>query len=64
VQAGARAVFAPAVPIPDREAEAFFAALRARLEAGATPAAALAAEREAWLARDPRSWTQDVLLFE
>jgi hypothetical protein len=31
-------VIAAAVPIPDDQAAAFFAALRARLAAGATPA--------------------------
>jgi hypothetical protein len=35
--AGARTVIAAAVPIPDDQAAAFFASLRARLAAGATP---------------------------
>ncbi len=58
--AGARAVIAAAVPIPDDQAAAFFGALRARLAAGASPAAAVAAERAA----GPEPWRAEVMVFE
>ena len=58
--AGARTVIAAAVPIPDDQAAAFFASLRARLAAGATPAAAVAAERAA----GPEPWRAEVMVFE
>jgi hypothetical protein len=64
VTAGARAVFASAAPIPDRDAPVFFAALRARIHAGEPPAAALAHERAAWLAKDPKSWVGQAMLFD
>lgn len=64
VAAGARAVVASAAPLPDRAASEFFAALRRRVAAGEAPAAALAHERGAWLARDPASWVRDMILFE
>lgn len=60
--AGARAVIAPTVEIPDAEAVAFFAELRARLTAGEEPAAALAALRKAYVAKGSR-WAADVVLF-
>ncbi|MBK7071765.1 MAG: CHAT domain-containing protein [Myxococcales bacterium] len=58
--AGARTVIAAAVPIPDDQAAAFFASLRARLAAGASPAAAVAAERLA----GPEPWRAQVMVFE
>jgi len=64
VAAGARAVIAAAAPVPERDASAFFAAVRARIAAGESPAAALARERAARLASDPASWVRSVMLFE
>jgi cellulose synthase operon protein C len=60
--AGARAVIAPTVEIPDAEAVAFFAELRARLAAGEEPAAALAALRRAYLGKGA-TWAANVILF-
>ncbi len=58
--AGARAVIAADVELPDRAATALFAALRARIEAGEAPAAALAAVRT-----DPQwsTWAAHLMLF-
>ena len=58
--AGARAVIAAAVPIPDDDAGRFFAAVRARLTAGASPAQAVAAERAA----GGEPWRAAVMVFE
>lgn len=60
--AGARAVIAPTVEIPDAEAVAFFAELRAHLASGEEPAAALAALRKAYLAKGS-TWAAEVVLF-
>lgn len=62
LEAGARAVIAPTVEIPDTEAVAFFAELRARLTAGEEPAAALAAVRRAYVERGA-AWAASVVLF-
>jgi hypothetical protein len=64
VEAGARAVFAATVDLPDAEAERFFGSLRARIQAGAAPAVALRDERQVWLARPGAGWVRHVLLFE
>jgi hypothetical protein len=64
VRAGARAVYASPSTIRDADAAQFFSAVLARARAGAAPAAALRDERAAWLARDPASWTKDVIDFE
>lgn len=64
IAAGARAVIAPAVEIPDAEAAAFFAALRRRIAGGEAPAVALAALRAAYVAKDPASWAASVVVFE
>jgi hypothetical protein len=64
LQAGASTVVASAVDVPDREAVRFFDAVMARIRAGETPVSAVAAERRAWLARQPESWVTDVLVFE
>lgn len=63
-RAGARAVIAPLVPIPDREAGAFFQELGQALDQGATPAAAVARLRAAKISRDPASWVSTVTVFE
>ncbi|MCY1016943.1 CHAT domain-containing protein [Pyxidicoccus sp. MSG2] len=64
IDAGARAVLASTVDIPDA-AGRFFDGVRQRIRAGSTPAVALRDERQKWLARDSRNaWTQFVLLVE
>jgi hypothetical protein len=57
--AGAGAVVASPEPLPDREATAFFAALRARVAGGASLAVALRDER---LARGP-GWADSLVVF-
>ena len=64
VTAGARAVFASPAPIGDAEAGPFFAAVLARLHAGASPAVALRDERLLALSRDSHSWVGQLLVFE
>jgi hypothetical protein len=64
LQAGASTVVASSVDVPDREAVRFFDAVVARIRAGEVPVSAVAAERRAWLARQPESWVADVLVFE
>ncbi len=63
LEAGARAVIAPTIEVPDSEAAAFFAELRTRLAAGEAPATALAALRRAYLAAG-KPWAASVVLFE
>ncbi len=62
LEAGARAVIAPTVEVPDSEAAAFFAELRGRLAAGEEPAVALAALRRAYLAGGA-AWAGSIILF-
>ncbi|WP_426746609.1 hypothetical protein VZQ01_00215 [Myxococcus faecalis] len=64
VGAGARAVFAATVDIPD-SAGRFFQGVRERIHGGATPAVALRAERLRWL-REVKGapWVSQVLLYE
>jgi hypothetical protein len=64
LQAGARAVLAASGDIPDREGPEFFEAVRARIQAGETPAAALRDERQQWLGRGGGDRLRSVLLFE
>ncbi|HLL85431.1 MAG TPA: CHAT domain-containing protein, partial [Longimicrobium sp.] len=66
IQAGARGVIAATVAIPsDREASAFFNAVRVRVRGGATPASALRDERQAWLGGGRGTvWLNSVVLFE
>ncbi|HEX7838623.1 MAG TPA: CHAT domain-containing protein [Kofleriaceae bacterium] len=61
---GARAVFAAATEIPDRESGLFFTRVLARIRGGADPAAALRDERVAALTSNTSSWVADVILFE
>ncbi|MCP3164979.1 CHAT domain-containing protein [Myxococcus qinghaiensis] len=64
IEAGARAVLASTVDIPDA-AGRFFDGVRQRIRAGTAPAVALRDERQQWLSRDARnSWTHHVLLVE
>ncbi|WNG20659.1 CHAT domain-containing protein [Cystobacter fuscus] len=64
VEAGARAVFAATVDLPDAEAGPFFESVRGRIRAGAAPSVALRDERQLWLQRSHAPWVRDVLLFE
>jgi hypothetical protein len=64
IEAGARAVFASSSDVPDAEGSQFFGALLERIRGGANPAVALRDERVEWLRRDPKSWVQDVVLFQ
>ncbi|AFE07789.1 hypothetical protein COCOR_07875 [Corallococcus coralloides DSM 2259] len=64
LDAGARAVMAATVDIPD-SAGRFFNDVRERIHAGAAPSVALRDERQAWLQASPGDrWVHDVLLFE
>lgn len=63
-EAGARAVFAATVDLPDAEAGPFFDAVRSRIRAGEAPAVALRNERLEWLRRPGSDWVRHVLLFE
>ncbi len=62
--AGARAVIATDIDVPDAAAGAVFADLRARITGGEAPARALAAVRAAAIARDPASWVARIAVFE
>jgi hypothetical protein len=63
VSAGARAVIASDAPIPDRDATAFFADLRAHIDAGGEPAVALRDVRAAWRGKNA-AWIDHVMVFE
>lgn len=62
LEAGARAVIASPAPVDDREAGPFFAAVRARIRGGASPAVAVRDERVE-LGEGAR-WAASVLVFE
>lgn len=64
INAGARAVLAATVDVPDEQAGAFFNAVRERIRRGAHAAVALRDVRMEWLERDPRSWVRSVLVFD
>lgn len=64
VSAGARAVIATDIDVPDASAGPVFADIRARIERGEAPAAAVAAVRAAAIAKDPRSWVARIAVFE
>lgn len=64
LSAGARAVLAATVDIPDAQAGPFFDAVRARIHAGQPAAQALRDERMAWLPRGGADWVRAVLVFE
>ncbi|HZN92126.1 MAG TPA: hypothetical protein VFB81_05455 [Myxococcales bacterium] len=64
IEAGARAVMAATVDIPD-SAGGFFSSVRERIQAGTEPAVALRDERLRRLRSDPAAgWVEDVLLYE
>jgi cellulose synthase operon protein C len=62
--AGAAAVIASPAPIADAGAPKFFAALRARIAAGSTPAIALRDERGTWTDPAQRAWIDSLVVFE
>ncbi|MFP2906577.1 CHAT domain-containing protein [Pyxidicoccus sp. 3LFB2] len=64
INAGARAVLAATVDVPDAQAGAFFNAVRERIRRGAHVAVALRDVRMEWLGRDPESWVRSVLVFD
>jgi tetratricopeptide (TPR) repeat protein len=63
VRAGARGVIAAMTSIPDAEADAFFATVRARMAGGRSVAVALNEARSAWPEAN-RSWVSGVVVFE
>jgi tetratricopeptide (TPR) repeat protein len=64
IEAGAGAVLASTVDIPD-SAGRFFEAVRERIRAGTPPAVALRDARRQWLATAPSdAWVHSVLLFQ
>jgi hypothetical protein len=62
--AGARAVIASLVDVPDRDATAFFDAVTAEIARGSAPAAALARIRTEKIRADPSSWVRHVVVFQ
>lgn len=66
IEAGARAVMAPTVSIPDRRAFEFFNSVLDRIRRGAPPATALRDERMQWLRSegDREGWVTNILLFD
>ncbi|HVE83315.1 MAG TPA: CHAT domain-containing protein, partial [Myxococcales bacterium] len=64
LEAGARAVLAAAAPVPDQESGPFFGPLLDRLQAGASPAAALRDARARWRRAHGPGWVDSVVLFE
>ncbi|WP_158625075.1 CHAT domain-containing protein [Corallococcus terminator] len=65
IEAGARAVLAATLRIPDQGASEFFNAVRARVRMGESPAVALRNERLTWHQQKPtETWVDSVLLFE
>jgi hypothetical protein len=64
VDAGASAVLAATVDVPDAEAGPFFNAVREHIRRGRSAAVALRDVRMEWLGRDPDSWVRSVLVFD
>jgi hypothetical protein len=64
IAAGARAVVAATAPVPDAGASEVFAAISARIRAGASAARALHDVREAWRDRPDRGWLDTIVVFE
>jgi CHAT domain len=64
VSAGASAVIASPEPINDAAAPRFFAGVRARITAGASPAKALVDERTSWTAPEQRAWIDHLVVFQ
>lgn len=64
LSAGARAVIATDIDVPDASAGPVFADIRSRIERGDPPTAAVAAVRAAALATDPQTWVARIAVFE
>ncbi|WNG33978.1 CHAT domain-containing protein [Archangium violaceum] len=64
LEAGARAVLAATVDIPDAQAVRFFEGVRSRIQAGQPVAVALRDERVVWMERGGADWVRAVLAFE
>ncbi len=64
LDAGASAVIAAPVELPDAEAREFFSRLVTRLKSGEPPARALRDERVAWLSAGRAPWVRTVLVFD
>ncbi|MET0405137.1 MAG: CHAT domain-containing protein [Cystobacter sp.] len=64
LEAGARAVLAFPMDIPDTEAGAFFQSVRSRIRSGVHPAVAVRDERMRVLQSRPDSWVRTVVVFE
>jgi len=65
LQAGARAVLAAHVDVPEDEGPRFFEAVRARIHEGTAPAVALRDVRQSWLSEGKvKNWVESVLIFE
>jgi tetratricopeptide (TPR) repeat protein len=62
-EAGARAVIASPIDIPDAEAGPFFSRVMQRIRAGTPAAAALRDERMRVLSSQPDSWVKTVVVF-
>ena len=62
--AGARTVIASPDPIADAAAPKFFAAVRARIAAGADPSIAVRDERIGWTEPAQRAWIDRVVVFQ
>ncbi|HVE83671.1 MAG TPA: CHAT domain-containing protein, partial [Myxococcales bacterium] len=62
--AGARAVIAAPVDLPDDEARQFFRGVVERLRRGSTAPVALRDERAQWLSQGRGDWVRQVLVFE
>ncbi len=64
LEAGARAVIAAPVDLPDGEARTFFSLLSEAIRKGTNPALALRNERIRWLKQGGSGWVRSVLVFE
>jgi hypothetical protein len=64
VAAGASAVIASPEPINDAAAPRFFAGVRGRITAGASPAKALVDERTSWTTPEQRAWIDHLVVFQ
>jgi hypothetical protein len=65
IRAGARSVIAATEEITDLEASRFFARVRTRVRAGATPAVAVRDERLEWLRQGTApGWMQSLVVFQ
>lgn len=64
LDAGAGAVVAALVPVPDAEAGAVFAAIGDAISAGEAPAVVVARMRAEKIGQDPTSWVRYLVVFE